>query len=135
MSDRTARLGALVSAPTTAPKPPRRRPDPQAARRAIRRTRWAAWRVVRTAPWAAWRVVRSRRRAASLMRRLGAWCAWALLAAAPAGVALWLLMSEISFAGYKAGRGLILMLFGLSALAVARRRDLVNDIEDTLERR
>ena len=114
MAGNNARLGALVSAPPAAPKPPRSRPNLQGVRRVIRNARWAA----------------------SLMtkQRFGAWCVWAFLAAAPAGVAIWLLVSEISFAGYKAGRGVILMLFGLTALTVARRRDLVNDIEDTFER-
>ena len=134
MAGNNARLGALVSAPTTAPKPQRRARLRGTARRAIRHAWWDARRAIRNAPWTAWRVVRNPRRAASLLPRFGAWCVWAFLAAVPAGVAIWLLASEVSFAGYKAGRGLILLLFGLSALTVARRRDLVNDIEDTLER-
>lgn len=112
-----ARLSALVSAPQTAPKPPRGRPSLRPglrrARRAVKDVRWAA----RDATWAGF----------------GAWCGWALIALAPAALAIWLVGSGVSFAGYKAGRGLILLLCGLSVTAWLNRRRISDALHQNFD--
>ena len=112
--NRSSRLHVLESAPAKAPKPPRR--ERRVARRRARRAAKVR-RAGRDATWAGF----------------GAWCGWALIALAPAALAIWLVGSGISFAGYKAGRGLILMLCGLSVAAWLNRRRISDALHQNLD--
>lgn len=114
-----ARLSTLVSAPQTAPQTPRRQPRIRPGLRRARRAVKDARRAVRDATWAGF----------------GAWCGWALIALAPAALAIWLVGSGVGFAGYKAGRGLILLLCGLSVAAWLNRRRISDAVHQNFDPR